>query len=103
PRLGVIRELAPIRPKVAPYVVAFEELHEFVRKLNESVVTVIQVAGVTGRVALEQRIVPIFLVLIESEGQRRISGGRPGLTPLLFSPIRHGRTIVAYRNIKSSG
>src|SRR5436853_3945175 len=100
PRLGVNRELAPVRPKVAPYVVPFEELHEFVRKLNESVVTIVQVAGVTGRVALEQRIIPIFLVLIESKRQRRISGGRPRLTPLLLSPGRHGRTLVAQRDIE---
>src|SRR3989442_132044 len=46
PRLGVIRELAPVRPKVAPYVVPFEEHHVFVGKLDESVVTVVQVAGV---------------------------------------------------------
>src|SRR5499426_4613409 len=47
------RQLAPIRPKVAPYTVPFEEHHEFVRKFNESVVTVVQVAGVTGWVAQE--------------------------------------------------
>src|SRR5579872_4128752 len=85
-RLWIIRELAAVRPKVAPSVVPFEEHHEFVRKLNEPVVRVVQVAGVTRRVALEQRIIPIFLVLIEPKGQRRISGGRPGFTPLLLAP-----------------
>ena len=41
------RQLASVRPKVAPYAVAFEELHEFVIKLNESVVTVVRGAGET--------------------------------------------------------
>src|SRR5579862_5005984 len=55
PRLGVgPGELTPVRPKVAPYVVPFEELHKFVRELHESKVTIVRVAGVTGRVALEQ-------------------------------------------------
>src|SRR5262245_20541888 len=97
------RQLAPVRPKVAPYTVPFEEHHELVRKPNESVVTVVQIAGITGRVALEQRIIPIFLVLVESKSQRRISGGGPGFAPLLFSPFRHGRTIGAYDGIESSG
>jgi hypothetical protein len=63
-------------------VVPFEELDEFVRQLHEPVVTIVEVAGVTGRVALEQRIVPVFLVLKESKSQRRISRGRPGLNLL---------------------
>src|SRR6202158_2778919 len=89
PRLCVSpRELAPIRPKVAPYMVPFEELDEFVIQLDESVVSIVEVAGVTGRVALEQRIIPVFLVLIESKSERRISGGRPRLTPFLLSPVR---------------
>src|ERR1035438_1740273 len=46
-------------------------------------------------IQIGQRIIPIFLVLIESKGKRRISGGRPRLTPLLLSPIRHGRTTRA--------
>src|SRR5215831_3127853 len=41
------RQLAAVRPKVAPYAVPFEEHHEFVLELNESVVTVVQGAGVT--------------------------------------------------------
>src|SRR5215471_7587223 len=90
PRLGIFpRELAPVRPKVAPYAVPFEELDKFVRKLNESVVTIVQVAGVAGRIALEQRVIPIFLVRKESKSQRRLSGGRPRLTPLLLPPSCH--------------
>src|SRR5260221_14092248 len=70
PRLWIHRELASVRPKVAPCVVPLEEHDEFVSKLNESVVSIVQVAGVTGRAALEQRIIPIFLVLIETKRQR---------------------------------
>src|ERR1700730_12623049 len=77
------RQLASVRPKVAPYAVPLEELHEFVLKLHESVVTVVLGAGETRRVALEQRIIPIFLILVKSKSQRRISGGGPGLAPLL--------------------
>src|SRR5678815_5642605 len=87
------RQLAPVCPEVAPHAVSFEEHHEFVLELNESVVAVVEIAGVTGRVALEERIVPIFLILVEPKRQRRISGRRPCFTPLLFSPFRHGRTI----------
>src|SRR5262249_30074263 len=96
------RQLAPVRPDVAPYTVPFEEHREFVIKLNESVVTVVQVAGVARRVALEKRIIPVFLILVEAKGQRRISSGRPGLTPLLFSPFRHGSTIHADDGVEPS-
>src|SRR4051794_27442460 len=84
-------KLAPIRPKVTPYAVSFEKFHKFIRKLYEFVIAIVQSARVAGRVALEQRIVPIFLVLVESKRQRSVSGGRSRFAPLLLSPRGHWR------------
>src|SRR5579883_1898345 len=95
-------ELAPVGPKIAPYAVSFEELHELVRKLDEPVVAVVQGARVAGRVALEQRIIPVLLVLVKPEGERSVSGRRSRLAPLLFAPIRHRRPIHTYDRIESS-
>src|SRR6185312_5668778 len=102
-RLRISRDLAPVRPQVAPRVVPFEELDEFVVELHEPVVAVVQVAGITGRIALEQRIVPILLVLKEPKGQGRIPGGRLRLAPFLLAPIRHGGPLGAQCNIEATG
>src|SRR5262249_50700420 len=41
------RQLASVRPQVAPDAIPFEELHEFVLELHESVVTVVRGAWET--------------------------------------------------------
>src|SRR5690242_10325177 len=56
------RKLPAVGPQIAPNVVSLEELHEFIRKLYEPVVAVIQRTGVPGGVALEEWVIPILLV-----------------------------------------